>query len=226
MATAGQFPYTVSIANQQGTHICGGAILNQRWILTAAQCTFGRQPAQISARVGSIERTTGGKVHAIQEIRNHAGYVATTRANDIAAIQTVLAIAYNWQTAAISVDASNVIGVSNAVVSGWGRTITQDPSSVPAKLQFLNTETLLNEKCVTALSASGFASLVQATNLCAGTVAGQGICTGDSGSPLVVNGKLVGLVSFGKACGTGVPDVYTRLQSFALWIQQNTAVVA
>lgn len=44
---------------------------------------------------------------------------------------------------------------------------------------------------------------------------------GDSGSPLVVNGTQVGIVSFGRPCAIGYPDVYTRVSSFISWIIQN-----
>lgn len=41
---------------------------------------------------------------------------------------------------------------------------------------------------------------------------------GDSGGPLVVNGSQVGIVSFGRPCAVGYPDVYTRVSSFTSWI--------
>lgn len=43
LATLGQFPYQVAIYfldNENKTFICGGSIINQEWILTAAHCSF------------------------------------------------------------------------------------------------------------------------------------------------------------------------------------------
>lgn len=41
---------------------------------------------------------------------------------------------------------------------------------------------------------------------------------GDSGGPLVANGSQIGIVSFGRPCAVGYPDVYTRVSSFTSWI--------
>lgn len=51
---------------------------------------------------------------------------------------------------------------------------------------------------------------------------------GDSGSPLVTTSPdgggapvQVGIVSFGKPCARGLPDVYTRVSSYAEWINKT-----
>ena len=52
-------------------------------------------------------------------------------------------------------------------------------------------------------------------------------CPGDSGGPLEIkllnDGRLIpfviGITSFGKACGTSTPGVYTKISSFLTWIE-------
>ena len=44
---------------------------------------------------------------------------------------------------------------------------------------------------------------------------------GDSGSALIANGTQIGIVSFGRPCAVGYPDVYTRVSSFEPWIRAN-----
>jgi Trypsin len=45
------------------------------------------------------------------------------------------------------------------------------------------------------------------------------LTTSDSGGPLVLNDRLIGVVSFGSTiCASGQPDVYTRISSFYDWI--------
>ena len=45
---------------------------------------------------------------------------------------------------------------------------------------------------------------------------------GDSGGPLITCGKLVGVVSWGRKCALGYPDVYSRISSHCDWISANT----
>lgn len=49
---------------------------------------------------------------------------------------------------------------------------------------------------------------------------GNGICIGDSGGPLVNDNKLIGVSSWGVACAKGYPDGFTRISTFAPWIDQ------
>lgn len=65
--------------------------------------------------------------------------------------------------------------------------------------------------------------LLSEGNLCTELRNGQGMCTGDVGSPLITkNGELVGIASWqGSGCGRGYPDVYTRLYPHIAWIWSN-----
>lgn len=45
---------------------------------------------------------------------------------------------------------------------------------------------------------------------------------GDSGSPLIVEDKIIAIVSWGLPCAKGYPDVYTRVNYFIDWINDNT----
>lgn len=47
----------------------------------------------------------------------------------------------------------------------------------------------------------------------------RGTCQGDSGGALIVNGILVGVVSFGKGCARpNYPGVYTNVAAYRNWI--------
>lgn len=49
---------------------------------------------------------------------------------------------------------------------------------------------------------------------------GTGTCFGDSGGPLISDNKLIGIVSFARICALGYPDGYTRISTYADWIDQ------
>lgn len=83
----------------------------------------------------------------------------------------------NAATRAIPLASANH-GAVSAQVSGWGQ--TAHPGSSTNALQFLNTQTLTNADC-RARHTAGNANLVQASNICTFTRAGQGTCMGDSG---------------------------------------------
>lgn len=56
-----------------------------------------------------------------------------------------------------------------------------------------------------------YSSDVTSTNVCTLNTIDQGACIGDLGSPLAFYNEQIGIVSFGKPCAKGYPDVYTKL---------------
>ncbi|KAG5666501.1 hypothetical protein PVAND_014525 [Polypedilum vanderplanki] len=94
-AKNGQFPYMVSLGNINvpGAHGCGGGILNQRWILSAAHCFILTPPSIILATVGAVERVNGVSYRIIR-IVNHPRFVPniipfySSNWHDIAVIKT------------------------------------------------------------------------------------------------------------------------------------------
>lgn len=64
----------------------------------------------------------------------------------------------------------------------------------------------------------GYASDVSV--LCAAGGKERGICIGDLGGPLVLDGGIqIGVAAWsGKPCAGGAPDLYTRVAFFSSWI--------
>lgn len=57
--------------------------------------------------------------------------------------------------------------------------------------------------------------------ICAKNPIGRALCFGDEGNPLVKNGTLIGIASWGCECQTKNPGVYTKIYSHLYWIEQE-----
>lgn len=101
----------------------------------------------------------------------------------------------------------------------------QNSTGNPTHLQFLNINTLSNDECRSRLSASQAAQIHNST-LCTLRERGRGACFGDSGSPVTVQGQVVGVVSWGVPCARGFPDMHARVSVFSQWVQQVSGVIA
>lgn len=57
--------------------------------------------------------------------------------------------------------------------------------------------------------------------ICTFNQPGEGVCSGDSGSPLTFNGEIIGIASWVIPCASGWPDAYTRITYFRAWILES-----
>ncbi|CAG0904909.1 unnamed protein product [Cyprideis torosa] len=64
-AFLGQIPHQVSLQSSSGSHVCGGSIISQDWIVTAAHCVVGQYLSQMRVVSGTISLTSGGTIHTL-----------------------------------------------------------------------------------------------------------------------------------------------------------------
>ncbi|KAI4469728.1 polyserase-related [Holotrichia oblita] len=214
-APTGAYPFIVSLRSAANSHFCGGSIINADYVLTAAHCIVGRTTANTQVVAGTNTLNAGGVTIGSSSLIAHANYNSATIQNDVALIRVASPIQFTNVISTISLNTADV-GAADAILIGWGRTVTGGP--LPNNLQRLDTRTITHAQC-----QQTWGSQVQTNQICALTVAGQGACNGDSGGPLILtsNGLHIGIVSFGVACAQGFPDVYTRTSAFNSWIQSN-----
>lgn len=218
-ATEGQFPHQVSL-KYYNKHTCGGSILNEKWILTAAHCINPRIPlAFVYVTVGSIHLMQG-EMYDIDMMKPHPGFSFTATKNDIALLRTKKVIQFTKFVSPIAIRCRPVGAGQDAIASGWGR--TQNAVLAPI-LQFEHFKTLSLDDCVSRMT-DPVKVHVHNSSLCIveETPSGKGVCNGDSGGPLVVHGKLVGVASWiSDYCGSPKPNVYTKVYEYQDWIDEE-----
>ncbi|XP_062554335.1 chymotrypsin-1-like [Armigeres subalbatus] len=199
-------------------HNCGGSVVSEKYVVSAAHCLDGIDPARLSVVSGTNDlRNNGNKGtrHLVDWTLIHPDYIELNR-SDIGLIRVVEPFTFGAKVQPISFSEKQVGGGVECLLTGWGYTMPIRIGRTPQDLQEAYVKTITNEEC----RSRGFP--VNPTEICTFTRAGQGACGGDSGGPLACDDELVGVVSYGtRFCGIGSPDVFTRMSEFKEWIDAN-----
>uniref|UniRef100_UPI00398E87EB serine protease 55-like n=1 Tax=Pristiophorus japonicus TaxID=55135 RepID=UPI00398E87EB len=124
-AKPGTWPWQVSLRKRMN-HICGGSILNQWLVLTAAHCMKHFRAALISVETGSVELGhSAARTHKVTEILIHEAYNHSTFDNDIAILLLKTPIRYDSDQMPVILPPSDQFNLANwapCFVIGWGLT--------------------------------------------------------------------------------------------------------
>lgn len=125
-ATVGQFPYQVSLRDNNSTeHFCGGSIITKRFVLTAAHCTDleSSKPQNVRVVVGAHRMSSGGTHYTVDKILKHPGYGPIDSSNDISIVRTTHPIKYSALVRPIALPTTDlpIDGGLPVIVSGWGK---------------------------------------------------------------------------------------------------------
>lgn len=152
-------------------------------------------------------------------IARHPNYSPTTFDNDIALLKLPLPIKPSTGAAALTLPLLDPSDFSTLTVTGWGRTSASGSNTLPSILQKASVKVMPRAECAIYWQAT---NSVTARMICAHNEK-QSACAGDTGGPVVNNGVLVGLVSWGPStCVHDMyPNVYTSVASFRTWIESQ-----
>ncbi|XP_076664976.1 chymotrypsin-2-like [Andrena cerasifolii] len=223
VAKPGEIPYQVALVDlKSGTHFCGGSILNEDYVITAAHCVKGKSPTSFKVIAGTVDLSkAASEEHSAKEIHIHENYHSKDSwVNDIALIKVETRFVKSALISFVPMPAPGELVKTNdsAIVSGFGRlAYNGDKTDL---LHWVDIRIASQDYCKTVYKGS---ATIYDTHVCAyDPTAVRGHCKGDSGGPLTVNGKLAGLVSWSHDCADTVyPSVYTRVSSYIDWIKKH-----
>uniref|UniRef100_A0A3P9IYF5 trypsin n=1 Tax=Oryzias latipes TaxID=8090 RepID=A0A3P9IYF5_ORYLA len=208
-------PHQVSL--NAGYHFCGGSLVNQNWVVSAAHCYQSR----VEVRLGEHHiRNNDGTEQFITSSRviRHPSYNSYTIDNDIMLIKLSTPATLNQYVQPVSLPSGCAPAGTMCLVSGWGNTMS--PADDGDKLQCLNIPILSDSDC-----RNSYPGMITNSMFCAGYLeGGKDSCQGDSGGPVVCNGQLQGIVSWGYGCAErNHPGVYAKVCIFSDWLDSTMA---
>uniref|UniRef100_A0A8C1HR41 Coagulation factor IX n=1 Tax=Cyprinus carpio carpio TaxID=630221 RepID=A0A8C1HR41_CYPCA len=233
-ALPGEIPWQVALVARSTQQVfCGGSILSQLWVITAAHCLVGQQNGSFYVRVGEhdVSKTEGTEQNLnVTRFISHPRYDSKVSLynHDIALLQLRNPIRFTPTVCPICLGPmlfSNSLLQSGslATVSGWGRLRFQGRSAMT--LQKVELPYVARTVCKESSS-----DRVTYFMFCAGySNSPKDACQGDSGGPHAMRYHntwfLTGIVSWGEECAKkGKYGVYTQVGNYYRWIQHVMGV--
>ena len=234
----GEFPWQAMVC-LFGKHICGGTLISDKCVVTAAHCLtiFGGQkpdPSLFSVCVGRMcsqcrrhEKLGDLQCSKVSRIAIHPDYNTTFLGDDIAVVQLNTSVQLKCDSVMPiclpdeNRDRDYIRENRPAVVTGWGRKASNKTDFSARCLRKGNVRIVSDTTCGKSHSIPLAGRVMCATD-------DNGPCQGDSGGPLMVRNLdyqsrwvITGVTSWGKGCGRHDSyGVYTEVLPYKDWISE------
>nr|ACO14916.1 Trypsin-1 [Caligus clemensi] len=212
-------PFQISFQTKNGYHFCGGSILDDKTVITAAHCCaiFGTRKVKVVAGEHHLFQNSGDEQTLdVEKITMHELYGSNSNQTnyDVCLLSLNTSFELNDKVKAVSLPEKDQEFTGDVVVSGWGTLSAGGASS--DELRAVTVQVVPDEECQEAYPYS-----IDESMICA-AASKKDSCQGDSGGPLVQDDVLVGIVSWGIGCAIPrYPGVYGKVTTFLDWIAGN-----
>ncbi|XP_004552750.3 trypsin [Maylandia zebra] len=210
--------YMASVQNNNGHHVCGGFLITEDFVVSAAHCNK-YNPTYVVLGNHNLKNGNHQKIK-IENKTIHENYQQVGQGNDIMLIKLSEKAHLGHMVRTIQLPPEEIHLQENQVcqVAGWGKTKT-DANKPVDELMVVDVSVIEKQVCEDQWGH------LPANVVCAGGYGtDKGFCQGDSGGPLVCQGLAVGIVSYnhnGICNYPEEPNVYTDITKYVQWINKT-----
>lgn len=236
-ALDGEWPWHVSILVDFRV-VCGGSLIDEQWVLTAASCIDGSSSVQqYTVLLGArqlLNLSQNVEFYPLQKILIHPNYQGEVGSpGDIALLKLTAPVPFTSRILPVCLPHryQDFSSNTNCWIAGWGNTGEDEQLSAPLTLQEAKVPIISRRDCNNFYNGIPFRGMkkdpVKLDMICTGYTQGsKSFCKGDGGGALVCKvGRRwtqAGIVSWGVACGKYFhPGVYTSVPFYNGWIENK-----
>lgn len=229
VADPGYWPWQVAVLDRKKRLICGGTLISNEFILTAAHCVTNYMNI-VAGEYNLIEKEGYEQERRVVRAFKHPQYNKNNVDNDIALLKVDPPLEYTQKVwpACLPEPSEELKPELIAKIVGWGAySYQRQPDGKP---QVLRDDTLRQadvpvvdfEECKNSYGDD----LESHHVICAGyKEGGADSCAGDSGGPLLIEKDnrwhVYGVTSFGDECGKeGKYGIYSKTSAYVQWIRR------
>ncbi|XP_043648097.1 trypsin I-P1 isoform X2 [Drosophila teissieri] len=214
--------YVVSIRSRRphkffgDNHFCGGVIISRTYILTSAHCAMDRFLVLVAGTTNRLRSREGLSLSLEVKKIFVPDNFTVFNTNNIALMMLAKKLpSDNPLVGVIKLPTADPEPGMNYTVLGWGRIFNGGP--LASDILHIDVELLPREICEKKIH------IFKEEMMCAGNLNNsmdENPCAGDTGSPLILNETVFGVVSYRVGCGSKtLPSIYTNVYLHMDWIE-------